>query len=57
MRGLSAEQIAFYKDQGYLLVEDVIPVEDLQLLISELNETVDQNARKAQAKGELSEAL
>lgn len=38
MRGLNSEQIAFYKDQGYLLVEDVIPVEDLQQLISELNE-------------------
>ncbi len=55
MGGLNSEQIAFYKHEGYLLVEDVIPVEDLQLLISELNETVDQNARKAQAKGELSE--
>ena len=55
MRGLNPEQIAFYKDWGYLLVEDVIPVEDLQLLISELDEAVDQNARKAQVKGELSE--
>ena len=55
MGGLNSEQIAFYKDQGYLLVEDVIPVENLQLLISELNETVDENARTAQAKGELSE--
>ena len=55
MRGLNAEQIAFYKDQGYLLVEDVIPVEDLQPLISELNETVDQNVRKAQARGDLPE--
>ena len=55
MRGLNSEQIAFYKDQGYLLVEDVIPIEDLQPLIWELNETVDQNARKAQTKGELSQ--
>ena len=55
MGGLNSEQIAFYKDQGYLLVEDVIPVEDLRQLISELNETVDQNTRKAQARGELSE--
>ena len=55
MGGLNSEQIAFYKDQGYLLVEDVIPVADLQQLISELNETVDQNARKAQATGELSD--
>ena len=55
MRGLDAEQIAFYKDQGYLLVEDVIPVEGLQPLISELNETVDQNARNAQANGALFE--
>ena len=55
MGGLNSEQIAFYKHEGYLLVEDVIPVEDLQLLISELNETVDQNAREAQAEGQLSE--
>lgn len=55
MGGLNSEQIAFYRDQGYLLVEDVIPVEDLRQLISELNETVDQNARKAQTTGELSE--
>jgi ectoine hydroxylase-related dioxygenase (phytanoyl-CoA dioxygenase family) len=55
MGGLNSEQIAFYKDQGYLLVEDVVPVEDLQPLISELNETVDQNAREAQAEGQLSE--
>ena len=55
MGGLNSEQIAFYKHEGYLLVEDVIPVEDLQPLISELNETVGQNAREAQAKGELSE--
>ncbi len=55
MRGLDAEQIAFYKDQGYLLVEDVLPIENLELLISELNETVDRNARNAQAKGVLSE--
>ena len=55
MSGLNSEQIAFYKDQGYLLVEDVIPVEDMQLLILELNETVEQNAQQAQAKGELSE--
>ena len=55
MGGLNSEQIAFYKDQGYLLVEDVIPVEDLRQLISELNETVDQNAREAQAEGQLSE--
>lgn len=55
MRGLDAEQIAFYKGRGYLLVEDVLPVEDLRPLISELNETVDQNARKAQADGTLSE--
>jgi phytanoyl-CoA hydroxylase len=55
MRGLNSEQIAFYKNEGYLLVEDVLPVEALQPLIAELNETVDQNARKAQARGELSE--
>lgn len=55
MPGLNSEQIAFYRDQGYLLVEDVLPVEELQPLISELDETVDQNARDAQARGELTE--
>ena len=57
MRGLTAKQIAFYKDQGYLLVEDVIPVEDLQPLISELNETVDQNAPKNAREGRAIRAL
>lgn len=53
MNGLNSEQITFFKEQGYLLVEDVLPVEDLRPLIDELNETVDRNARKAHARGEL----
>ena len=53
MNDLNSEQITFFKEEGYLLVEDVLPVEDLQPLIDELNETVDRNARKAHARGEL----
>ena len=57
MHGLNSEQITFYKDEGYLSVENVLPVEDLQPLIAELNETVDRNARRARALGELSDSF
>lgn len=56
MSGLNVEQIAFFNEQGYLLVEDVIASEDFELLIGELNHQVDQNIGDAVQKGDL-EAL
>ena len=43
MPGLSDEQILFFAEQGYLLVEDVISAVDFQPLIHELNETVENS--------------
>ncbi|MCZ6633886.1 MAG: phytanoyl-CoA dioxygenase family protein [bacterium] len=51
MPGLSDEQILFFKEQGYLLVEDVISAVDFQPLINELNETVDRNIQEMYAAG------
>lgn len=53
-RGLTKAQIAFYNEHGYLLLEDVIPVEDMQLLVDEFSETIDLRAREAYNKGKLS---
>ena len=47
MPGLSAEQVAFFKEEGYLLMEDVLPPADLQPLIEEFN----RNAREARVEG------
>lgn len=55
MAGLSADQIVSYKEQGYLLVEDVIPPADFQTLIDELNATVDRNVHEAHAEGLLAD--
>ena len=52
MGGLSSEQISIYQEQGYLLLEDVIPPADLQPLIDEFNEVIDRKAREAQWGGE-----
>ena len=53
MSGLSPEQIGFYKDQGYLLVEDVLPVQDLRPLVEEFEQVIDRKAREAYAEGRL----
>ncbi len=52
---LSPEQIGFFHDQGYLLVEDLIPPADLQPVIEEIDREVDWRARRLVAKGELSQ--
>ena len=51
---LSADQIGFFHDQGYLLVEGLIPPGDLQPVIAELDREIDWRARRLVAKGELS---
>ncbi len=57
MSGLTQSQIEFYTEQGYLLVDDVIPTHDFDLLISELNSQVDKNARQAFEAGSLEDLL
>ncbi|MBI1930278.1 phytanoyl-CoA dioxygenase family protein [Candidatus Poribacteria bacterium] len=53
MKGLNPEQIQFYKDKGYLLVEDVLKPADLQPLIGEFNEVIDTWAHEYYKQGRL----
>lgn len=52
---LSAEQVRFFHDQGYLVIEDLIPVAELQPVIDEITAEIDWRARKLVTKGELSQ--
>lgn len=53
MGGLRPNQLAFYLENGYLLVEDLLPLADLQSLIDEISEVIDREARGAYAAGRL----
>ena len=55
MGGLNAGQRSLYLENGYLLLEDVIPPADLQPLINEIDEVIDQHACQAYAEGRLSD--
>lgn len=55
MGGLNAGQRSFYLENGYLLLEDVLPRADLQPLIDEIDEVIDQHACQAYAEGRLSD--
>jgi len=50
---LSASQIQFFHDHGYLVVENLIPHGDLQPVIDEISAEIDIRARKLFARGEL----
>ena len=50
---LSAEQVHFFHDQGFLVVEDLIPDEDLQPVIEEISSEIEIRAQKLFARGEL----
>ena len=51
---LSSEQIRFFHEQGYLVVEDLIPLPDFQPVIDELNTEIDKRAQALVANGKLS---
>jgi len=53
MKALSQEQIQFYKDKGYLLVEDVLKPSDLQPLIDEFDAVIDKWADEYHRQGRL----
>jgi hypothetical protein len=53
MKGLSQDQIQFYKDNGFLLVEGVIPPPAFGPLIREFNEVIDAKAREFHHQGRL----
>ena len=53
---LSAEQIRFFHDQGYVVVEDLIPVDELQPVIDEITSEIDSRAKRLVEEGSLSQA-
>jgi phytanoyl-CoA hydroxylase len=52
-RPMSAEEIAFFHEEGYVTLEGVIPPEELQPVIDEISEEIDKRARKLFAEGKL----
>ncbi len=55
MGGLNSEELSFYLENGYLLLEDVIRSADFQPLIDEIDEVIDREAREAYKEGRLSD--
>jgi ectoine hydroxylase-related dioxygenase (phytanoyl-CoA dioxygenase family) len=53
MAGLSADQLAAYLDDGFLLLEDVLSPADLQPLIDDITAGIDRKAREAVSEGRL----
>ena len=56
MSGLTQQQLAFFREEGYLLVEDAIDPSVSQRLRAELDEGIDAFARAELAHGRLSDA-
>ena len=56
MSGLTQQQLAFFREEGYLLVEDAIDPSVFQRLRAELDEGIDAFARAELADGRLSDA-
>ncbi len=57
MVGLTEEQIAFYKAEGYLLLDECLPVEAYQPLVNEFQVAIDRRAREARACGQLEDVF
>ncbi len=51
MPGLNATQIERFLEEGYLLLENVIPPDDFQPLIRELEDVIEAKARELRAQG------
>ena len=56
MAGLTPQQVDFFREEGYLLVDDAVDPKVLQPLLAELDESIDAFARAALADGRLSDA-
>ncbi|MCZ7646298.1 MAG: phytanoyl-CoA dioxygenase family protein [Planctomycetota bacterium] len=52
MKALTPEQVEFYKDQGYLIIEDFLPRDELQRLLGALDRLVDEKARGMEKDGD-----
>lgn len=57
MAGLTSEQITFYKDEGYLVLDHLVSPAAYQRLVDELNWVVDQKAQEARRAGRLADAF
>ena len=55
MAGLSADQLAAYLDDGFLLLEDALSPVDLQPLIDDITAEIDRKTREALSDGKLSD--
>ena len=53
MPGLSQTQLAVFKEEGYLLLEELLPEAAYHPLVEELNAVIDQKARQARDAGQL----
>ena len=53
MKGLTEAQIRSYKENGFLVVEDLIPPSAFDPLISEFNAVIDEKARAYHRQGKL----
>lgn len=53
--GLSEQEVAFFHEQGYLVLEDVFTDADLAPVIRQINERLSAQAEKAVAEGKLSQ--
>lgn len=52
-RGLSAEEVRHFRDEGYLMVPDVFSVADVQPLRDEITAVLDAAARRLHAEGKI----
>ena len=55
MPGLTEQQLSFYSEQGYLLIDDVFDPSVLDTLKSELDDKIDAIARRAHGEGRLAD--
>lgn len=53
MAKLRSEQLQFFNDEGYLIIEKLMPDALVDALIVEINETIDQMAREAFKEGKI----
>lgn len=52
---LSADQLAFFRDQGYIVARDVIPAAVIHALQAEIDSVIDAKARELHAAGKITD--
>ncbi|HEY0008455.1 MAG TPA: hypothetical protein VGB55_07010, partial [Tepidisphaeraceae bacterium] len=51
---LTEQQLAFFRHEGYLIVDNLFSDDDLAPVIAEINEKIDEHAGQFMADGKLS---